>query len=501
MPSIDTSPNSSSNTFLSNSVKWISLPNLRSEESRPYGSPVGKSSPAAGKIAAPKKQDTGDEASVLPERTITLFKLIAMTCAAVAGGPYGFEDCIGAGGPYLTLVALLTIPFFWSFPMALMTAELSCMMPDNGGHVLWVDKAFGPFWSFQNSYWTLLQAIFEGGLYPVMFMDYISHLMAVELTVACRLMIGLLMIASVALINIYGADVVGSASVVFTAISISPFLGMMFWGLSKVDLAGTFRAQTDVQIHWPLFITILLWNTSGYDLIGACAGEVKNPAANFPKALLSSMVFTVALNLTILFVGVSMLPDYTMWQDGTFVLIAEKLGGRPLALLFTVGAAVNVVGLLCTLLCVASRIVYGMAKVGTLPRVFAATHPRYHTPHVAMGSMAVLMAFTTALPFPALAQAEMWFYSLTTILKFGALVHLRWSHPDSARPYRIPLGTRGLGAFVTIPILCCVVLVVLSDRQTQFVGLGGVILSLIAYFVGSRTAAVKSDQLVEYIRV
>jgi hypothetical protein len=33
------------------------------------------------------------------------------------------------------------------------------------------------FWSFLNSYATLFSLIFEGGLYPVMFMDYVGELL------------------------------------------------------------------------------------------------------------------------------------------------------------------------------------------------------------------------------------------------------------------------------------------------------------------------------------
>jgi amino acid transporter len=73
-----------------------------------------------------------------------------------------------------------------SVPNALMTAELACMMPENGGHILWVDRAFGPFWSFINSYATLFSLVFEGGLYPVMFMDYVGQLMGVCVPVAPR---------------------------------------------------------------------------------------------------------------------------------------------------------------------------------------------------------------------------------------------------------------------------------------------------------------------------
>jgi hypothetical protein len=35
------------------------------------------------------------------------------------------------------------------------------------GHILWVDRAFGPFWSYLNGYWSLYFSIFEVGLYKL----------------------------------------------------------------------------------------------------------------------------------------------------------------------------------------------------------------------------------------------------------------------------------------------------------------------------------------------
>lgn len=147
-----------------------------------YAYTKGEALVASKEPAAPTAKEATKEAGGGAgdfKRTLTFWKLCGLTFASVAGGPYGFEEAVGAGGPYLTIVGLLLVPFVWSVPNALMTAELACMMPENGGHILWVDRAFGPFWSFVNSYATLFSLIFEGGLYPVMFMDYVGQLMGV----------------------------------------------------------------------------------------------------------------------------------------------------------------------------------------------------------------------------------------------------------------------------------------------------------------------------------
>ena len=76
---------------------------------------------------------------------------------AVCGGDYGIEDTVGAAGARLTLLGLLVLPWIWSLPIALMTAELGSMIPEAGGYVVWVHRAFGPFWAHQNAVWNLVR--------------------------------------------------------------------------------------------------------------------------------------------------------------------------------------------------------------------------------------------------------------------------------------------------------------------------------------------------------
>ncbi len=58
-------------------------------------------------------------------RTLNFTSLIALAFFCVAGGAYGLEDAVGAGGPAIALLAILIVPWLWSFSTALMTAELS----------------------------------------------------------------------------------------------------------------------------------------------------------------------------------------------------------------------------------------------------------------------------------------------------------------------------------------------------------------------------------------
>jgi hypothetical protein len=105
---------------------------------------------SAGKTASGGKSSVG------------VIQLACITFFTVAGGPYGFEDTVGAAGGQWTLVGLAVVPFLWSIPLALLTAELSAMIPEAGGHIIWVDKAFGRFVSFQNGIWSFYTSALAG---------------------------------------------------------------------------------------------------------------------------------------------------------------------------------------------------------------------------------------------------------------------------------------------------------------------------------------------------
>lgn len=47
--------------------------------------------------------------------------------------------CPPPPGPLVAIIGLLAVPFIWSIPQAIMSAELSLMMSENGGNIVWSD--------------------------------------------------------------------------------------------------------------------------------------------------------------------------------------------------------------------------------------------------------------------------------------------------------------------------------------------------------------------------
>src|SRR5215475_625716 len=209
-------------------------------------------------------------ASFSPDRALNLRTLVALTFFCVAGGAYGMEDAVGAGGPLLVLLGIMIIPWLWSLPTALMTAELSTAMPENGGYVVWVEKAFGRFWGFQEGWLSWLCSFADNALYPVMFVDYLTYLRS-DMTPLERWLIGAALISAVTWLNIRGTRLVGRCSVIFTLLVLAPFAAMVVLGAPRVDPAQWLKPSDSTS--WSLLLSTLLWNTSGWDNVGCCAGE------------------------------------------------------------------------------------------------------------------------------------------------------------------------------------------------------------------------------------
>ena len=109
-------------------------------------------------------------------RGLTLAPLIAATYFMVSGGPYGLEELIGQAGYQKTFVILLLTPLLWSLPTALMVGELSSALPQTGGYYVWVRRALGPFWGFQEAWLSLAASIFDMAIYPTLFVTYLGRL-------------------------------------------------------------------------------------------------------------------------------------------------------------------------------------------------------------------------------------------------------------------------------------------------------------------------------------
>ena len=138
-------------------------------------------------------------------RKLTLLPLIAATYFCVAGGPFGLEDIISKAGYAGAILILFITPMIWSLPAALMASELASAIPEDGGYYVWVRRAMGRFWGFQEGWLSLVGSIFDMAIYPTLFVEYLGHFSHAATAGHRGLAIGIALVAVSALWNLFGA--------------------------------------------------------------------------------------------------------------------------------------------------------------------------------------------------------------------------------------------------------------------------------------------------------
>jgi len=395
---------------------------------------------------------------------------VAMTFFCVSGGSYGLEDAVRAGYPLLSIVGLLIIPWIWSIPTALLTAELSTAMPENGGYVIWTKRAFGPLLGFQSAYWGWVSSLADNALYQVMFVDYLSRVTS-ELSFTAKILISLGVVFVICFINIVGVQIVGRLSVIFTVLVISPFLILSIWGMPQLDQSALTKTPPSFeQADWGLFLSVILWNTLGWNNVGSVAGEIKEPHKTYPRGLIIAVVLVILSYVWPLMVAVSLERNYDQWYVGYYSDIAGSLSEGLKYYTSTIGL-VSALGLFNVRLCTASAALSALSPDVHFP-LLGKIHHKFKTPWVSILINSIGIALLIVFPFQMLVEIDVTFYALSLIVQFGALFWLRIKEPNLNRPYKLPLGTIGVGIFVGPPIVLCILLVILTSNITKLVMLG-----------------------------
>jgi amino acid transporter len=379
-------------------------------------------------------------------KKITLLPLIGIVYFTVSGGAFGLEELVSSTGPGLALLLLLLTPLLWSLPIALVTAEMSSMLPLQGGYYRWVYLAMGRFWGFQEGWWTWLYTFVDMALYPVLFADYARYFFP-GLSGWQHWLVALLVIYSSLLINLLGARLVGRSAVLAFVVVTLPFLLFIVLGAARIQSAPwhpwAIPDQGLVQTLG-LGLAVVVWNYSGWDNVSTFAGEVEEPGRNYPLALMASIPLVALLYLLPVGVGLGAAQNWREWQTGDFPRVAAQVVGPWLGAMMSLAVMFSVWSLFNNQLLYASRIPLAMAEDGFFPRWITRKHRRWETPYLSLLLSAVIYSFFALLDFRKLVVIDVLVYSAALLLELAALLLLRRRRPDLSRPFRIPGGRVGL---------------------------------------------------------
>src|SRR3981189_1303479 len=295
-------------------------------------------------------------------RKAALLPLVFVMYAYATGGPFGLEDMVTTGGPGLTLLYHLFIPFFWCIPVSLVAAELTTAIPVEGGFYRWVRAAFGDFWGFQAGWWNWSASFLLGGTYGVLTADYLTF---------------------------FFPGVVGGKH---AAIAVRPScaFGGTKWHHNPFSPL--------VPPHVPPFqvfgvgLALGLWLYSGYEQVSSVAEEVENPQRSYPIALAVVIPLSIVTYFLPTMFSLAALGDWEKWHTGYFSDAARLIGGPWLGFAMTLAAMITNLSLLNATVLTSTRMPSTMAEDGYLPAAFSARHRRYGTPWIAIIVSSIIYA-------------------------------------------------------------------------------------------------------------
>lgn len=414
-------------------------------------------------------------------RKLSLLELAGVTYMMVSGGPYGIEEIVGSSGYAVAVLVLLVVPILWSLPVGLMVGELSAAIPCDGGFYVWVRRALGPLWGFQEAWLSLASSVFDMTAYLALFVLCLSRIWPPAMRYS--FWIGTAIVIVSVSWNLLGAKPVGDGSLCMTALLLAPFVPLIFLAFSRhamvpvsLIIPGAHAGEHDFLAA----IMVAMWNYMGWDNASTIAGEVDHPQRDYPRVMLlvlAAICFCYIVPvLAVWYAGVPV----NAWTTGSWISIAGTLGGTLLGTAMTITALVSTFGIFNSLTLSLSRLPLAMAEDGCAPRFLARRLPN-GAPWAAIIACGILWISVLGLSFDRLVLLDVLLYGGSLVLEFIALTVLRVREPDMIRPFRMPGGIVGsvIAALGPIALLACALVKSRGDK------LGGVS----AFAVGLAIAA------------
>lgn len=407
---------------------------------------------------------SGTAGSLSNQKVLGLFALAMINVAAVLSirnfpsmAVYGWS-CIG----WYVIGAI-----FFLIPISLAGAELATGWPEGGGVYAWVKQAFGEKGGF-----TALFCEWSNNLvwFPTV-LSFIASTFAFALTPSLAssgiFMFTVMMVAfwGTTAIAYFGEEVstkFGNIGVIIG--SIIPSLLIIVLGIWWLESGAAIvlppfsigaMVPTISFATLPFFATVILL-FAGMEMAGFHALETKDPQTDFPKAMgISAIIIVVCTVLATLAIAIVIPADQLNLASGVMQAIQYFFTAAhipwmvaPMALLITLGGVVS----LAAWLIGPAKGLGVVAEEGNMPPIFDRTN-KYGAP-VAVLVIQALIGSAISLLYvflPSVNQAY-WILSAMTVellcivyvLIFAAVIKLRYSQPDTPRPFRIPGGMPGV---------------------------------------------------------
>ena len=376
---------------------------------------------------------------------------------------------------------------------ALSFAELSASMPETGGMYVYLREGWGRPYAFLYGWaqLVLIRAAALGGISSV-FGEYFMRVFGLDPVANPRM-----------------ADYLAAGAITFAGVTniVGVQLGALFAGLSTIAKFGalallvvasfllgggvgasfTNMASNSAAIDAGVFglaLISVMWAYDGFADLTFASGEVKDPQRNLPRAIIIGTVMIIAIYLLANAAYLYVNPIGLMAKSP--LIAADTMGalfGQAGVSFVAVVVMISTFGSLMGSMLASPRIFFAMADDRMLFEPIARVHPKWKTPHVAIGLACVLgVAMVMTQTFEQLTDTfvlAMWpFYALSV----AAIYTLRKSQPQLNRPYQV-IGYPFVPAVFVAAAIYLVVNALMTEPVWTSITFAVVLLGLPVYYV------------------
>jgi len=418
-------------------------------------------------------------------------------------------------GPGLALVGpALILVFLLNFGVTVFTAmayiELGSAFPETGGGYLWVKTAMKGPYGFIGGWISWFGHCIVGAFYTVSFGYFAVYFLAqpggplagMGLGAQSLLIKGLslVVLAVFVAVNYRGARATGRSSIMITAlllaIVVAYVLVGLVWFLQHPVASANFVPIYQSPLPYPPVVVVLMAMGltfivfEGYEIIAQTGEETRNPARDIPRANFLTLGIATVIFVAVAFVTIAVLGTGNPGDlnQASLAVAAQRAFPSPLLglVVITAGVLVGALAALPSLIFSASRVAFAMGRDGDMPRLFSRLHPKYRTPKNAILASGLIIGLMIVFldVIQIAAAADLMFLILFTMVN-GAVIVLRRTHPNTPRPYRMPL-------FPLLPIVGLASKAVLSvalylvEPLAWGIGLGWTVLGFGVYYLWTR---------------
>lgn len=382
--------------------------------------------------------------------------------------------------------------FWWIFllitfllPYGLIASELGTAYMSDGGIYDWVTKAFGHKWGSRVSWYYWVNFPLWLASLAVMTPDLLTTITGIEFSTVVTIVIELIFIWGIIWASFYPAS--DSVWILNGSAIIKMILALLVGGLG-VYVALTKGMANEMTLASLLpafdlkslsFISVIIFNLLGFEVICTFADAMENPAKQIPQAIIVAGLVIAAIYIFSAFgIGVAIPVDKISTSSGmmdSFKLLTGSTDGWFIILMAFLFLMTLFGNMLSWSFGVNNTACYA-AENGDLPKFFAKRSQKNQMPigaAIANGIVATLVVVMA----PILPNKDLFwsFFSLNLVMfllsyipVYPAFYKLRKIDPDTPRPFKVKGNDNVLKILIVLPMVMTVISLIFTALPLSF---------------------------------